>query len=228
MGNKKSRLAIDAIYNAAKLQLSRIEGIEAVSARVPVCSDLINIVAPDFLGEDETVTLCYYSDLLVEIDTADSYYLIESIKKLPRNVQLAVATSIPDLLACAIEEARESRDKLDAIAANYPFPRFANNGYYLEDAIWPPESLSDINPPDEDIRDDLEIGQRVKLVFRFAAEDADRQDNECERIWVEVTAKHADGRYEGTIEDVPHHDAAKCGDSLVFHPHHVAEIGEVE
>lgn len=111
---------------------------------------------------------------------------------------------------------------------NHSFPTFADNGYYLEDAMWLSEFLPDIDPPHADIRENLSVGQYVKLVFRFAGEDSDRQDNECERMWVVVAEQDDDGHYHGTIENDPHHDAAKCGDRLVFHPLHVAEIYEDE
>jgi len=111
---------------------------------------------------------------------------------------------------------------------NHPFPTFAVNGYYLEDAMWLSEFLPDIDPPHADIRENLSVGQYVKLVFRFAGEDSDRQNNECERMWVVVTEQNDDGNYHGTIENDPHHDASNFGDSLVFHPLHVAEIYEGE
>ena len=109
---------------------------------------------------------------------------------------------------------------------NHPFPNFADNGYYLEDAMWLSEFLPDIDPPDEDFRENLPVGQYVKLVFRFADEDSERQDNECERMWVVVAEQDDDGHYHGSIDNDPHHDAAKCGDSLVFHPLHVAQTYE--
>lgn len=111
---------------------------------------------------------------------------------------------------------------------DHPFPTFEEHGYYLEDALWLAEFLPDIDPPDQDIRENLAVGQYVKLVFRFAAEDSDRQDNECERMWVVVTDQDDDGHYHGTLDNDPHHDAIECGDSLVFHPLHVAEIYDDE
>ena len=111
---------------------------------------------------------------------------------------------------------------------NHTFPTFTDIGYYLEDAMWLSEFLPDIDPPDADIRENLSIGQYAKLVFRFAAEDSDREVNECERMWVAVTGLDGDGHYFGTIENDPRHEAAKYGDSLVFHPLHVAEVYDGE
>jgi hypothetical protein len=111
---------------------------------------------------------------------------------------------------------------------DHPFPTFADNGYYLEDAVWLSEYLPDITPPEADVRENLSVGQYVKLVFRFAAEDSDREDNECERMWVIVTGQDDDGYFLGTIENDPHHDAAKYGDALTFHSLHVAAVDDGE
>lgn len=53
---------------------------------------------------------------------------------------------------------------------------------------------------------------------------ADREDGQCERMWVKITRFDEDGYFGGTIENDPQHDAAKYGDRLSFHPLHVAEI----
>lgn len=89
--------------------------------------------------------------------------------------------------------------------------------------MWLSELLPDIDPPGEDIRENLPVGQYVKLVFRFADEDSERQDDECERIWVVVAERDVDGHYHGSIDNDPHHEAARCGDSLVCHSLHIAE-----
>ena len=64
----------------------------------------------------------------------------------------------------------------------------------------------------------------VKLVFRFADETDDREDGQCERMWVKITGFDDDGYFVGTIENDPQHDATKYGEILSFHPLHVAEI----
>ncbi|MCA8988502.1 MAG: hypothetical protein KDA78_12710, partial [Planctomycetaceae bacterium] len=64
---------------------------------------------------------------------------------------------------------------------NHPFPTFEEDGYYLEDAVWMSAYRDDVNPPPEEIRDNLPVGAYVKLLFRFAAENADRQDGQTER-----------------------------------------------
>jgi hypothetical protein len=107
---------------------------------------------------------------------------------------------------------------------NNPFPSFAENGYYLEDAVWLSEYVSDINPPDAELRESLSVGEYVKLVFRFADEESKRLDNQCERMWVKVTAHNDDGNYVGTVENDPQHEAARYGDVVHFHPLQVADI----
>jgi hypothetical protein len=111
---------------------------------------------------------------------------------------------------------------------NNPYPSFAENGFYLEDAVWLSQYLSDINPPDARVRENLMVGNYVKLVFRFADEQSDREDNQCERMWVQVTGYDNDGNYIGTIENDPHHDTARYGDIVYFHPLHVADLSTEE
>lgn len=106
-----------------------------------------------------------------------------------------------------------------------PFPTFADNGYYLEDALWLSKYLTDIQPPPAAVREHLDIASYVKIVFRFAPEDAERADGQCERLWVEVIALDEDnGSYIGRIDNDPHHEAARCSDLVTFHSVHVADL----
>jgi len=108
---------------------------------------------------------------------------------------------------------------------NNPFPTHAENGYYLEDAVWMSEYRDDVNPPPEELRNDLPVGTYVKLLFRFAAEDAQRQDNQTERMWVLITEVDEDENYVGTLENDPSHgDVLACGDTIHFHPLHVMDV----
>lgn len=110
---------------------------------------------------------------------------------------------------------------------NNPFPTFAENGYYLEDAVWMSQHRDDLDPPDEEVRNNLEVGLYVKLLFRFAAEDAERQDGEVERMWVQIAEVDEDENYVGTLENDPLHDQVLlCGETIHFHPLHVAEVLE--
>lgn len=107
---------------------------------------------------------------------------------------------------------------------NHPFPTYDREGYYLEDAVWLSGYLLDVRPPAAEVRDNLRPGQYAKLVFRFAAEDSARADDECERMSVCVTTAGDDGLYVGEIHNDPHHDAATYGDAISFHPLHVAAV----
>ena len=105
-----------------------------------------------------------------------------------------------------------------------PFPTFEEQGYYLEDAVWLSQYLLEIQPPSRDLREDVPTGRYVKLVFRFAAEEADREDGQCERIWVCVIGLDESGYYLGTVENEPQHAAAALGDLIHFHPRHIMDI----
>jgi hypothetical protein len=108
---------------------------------------------------------------------------------------------------------------------NNPFPTHEESGYYLEDAVWMAQYRADVNPPPEDVRNNLPVGTYVKLLFRFAAENAERKDNETERMWVLITELDDDEYYVGTLENDPNHDdVLSFGDTIHFHPLHVMEI----
>lgn len=110
---------------------------------------------------------------------------------------------------------------------NNPFPTYSENDYYIEDAVWMAQYRDDVRPPSEELRDNLEVGTYVKLLFRFAAEDSERRDKQTERMWVLVTDIDEDGNYIGTLENDPHHsNTLACGDTIHFHPLHVMEILE--
>lgn len=123
---------------------------------------------------------------------------------------------------------RATRDSVEAPwvrEKNHPFPTFEEDGYYLEDAVWMSQYRDDVNPPAEEIRNSLTVGTYAKLIFRFAAEDADRQDGEVERMWVRVVALDDDGNYVGELANDPAHDAElSSGDTIHFHPLHVMEV----
>ena len=135
--------------------------------------------------------------------------------------------SLPQLhnLPCGWRATRTSAAHPWAREKNNPFPTFTENGYYLEDAVWTAQYRDDVNPPAEEIRDNLTVGTYVKLLFRFQAEDADRQGYETERMWVHLSELDADGHYIGTLENDPAHDnVLQYGDTIHFHPLHVMEI----
>jgi hypothetical protein len=128
-------------------------------------------------------------------------------------------------LPCGWRATRRSVDVPWVRDKNNPFPTHEENGYYLEDAVWISQYRNDVNPPAEEVRNNLAVGTYVKLFFRFAAEKADRQDGEVERMWVRVAGLDEDENYIGTLESDPVHDQVlNCGDTIHFHPLHVMEV----
>lgn len=120
MLKNKKRFAIEAIYLAAESQLNKLEADEL---EVPVGRELIDIMAPGFLADSDVASLRYdvgTISLLVadESDPADT--LDWSIDELSSNELLAIAASIPKMIACAINEASESGDDSDEVSANNP------------------------------------------------------------------------------------------------------------
>ena len=108
---------------------------------------------------------------------------------------------------------------------HHPFPSFDEDGYYLEDAVLLSEHRDDLKPPSKRRRENCKVGDSVKLLFRFAAEDAPREDNQTERMWVTITNVDDDyGYYTGVIDNEPIHSTAAYGDELQFHPLNIAEI----
>lgn len=119
---------------------------------------------------------------------------------------------------------RDATDQAWNRSKNHPCPTYEENGFYLEDADWLAQFLTDISPPSLEQREQLALGGFVKLVFRFRAEQSERQDYDCERMWVQITGADDQGFYEGTLENEPHHPQAKLGDPVAFHPLHIIEI----
>lgn len=108
---------------------------------------------------------------------------------------------------------------------HHPFPSFDEDGYYLEDAVLLSERRDDLKPPSERRRENCKEGDSVKLLFRFAAEDSPRKDNQTELMWVTITDVDDDnGYYSGVIDSEPNHPATALGDELQFHPRNIAEI----
>src|SRR5262249_23939674 len=128
-------------------------------------------------------------------------------------------------LPCGWRATRLSVDGPWVRNKNNPFPTFEDNGYYLEDAVWISQFCDDVHPPAEEVRNTLVAGTHVKLLFRFAAEKADRHDGEVERMWVRVAGLDEEEYYIGTLENDPVHDQVlRCGDAIHFHPLHVMEV----
>ena len=110
---------------------------------------------------------------------------------------------------------------------NHPFPIFKDNGFYLDDATEYERLYPDLYKiPSTEEREGLEVGASAKLIFRFADEWSERQDNDCERMWTEVLEVDAENvRYRGRLLNQPHlHTAIDAGDELWFHPRHVFSL----
>ena len=106
---------------------------------------------------------------------------------------------------------------------DHPFPVFKDDGFYLDDATAHKEFCE---IPAAGVREGLKEGQLVKLIFRFADEWSERQDNDCERMWVEVLEVDAENVcYRGRLLNQPHlHRDIDKDDELWFHPIHVCAI----
>jgi hypothetical protein len=110
---------------------------------------------------------------------------------------------------------------------NHPFSAFKDDGFYLDDASEYERLYPELYKiPSIEVRKGLEVGKLVKLIFRFADEWSERQDNDCERMWVEVLEVDAENiRYRGRLLNQPHlHTVINEGDELWFHPIHVFAI----
>lgn len=109
----------------------------------------------------------------------------------------------------------------------HPYPVFADDGYYLDDATEYARLYPEIYQiPSEELRETLLVGDTVKLIFRFADEWSPRQDNQCERMWVEVIEIDEENQnYRGRLLNTPHlHTAIAEGHECFFHPVHVFAI----
>ena len=76
---------------------------------MPVCRDLIDIMVPGLLEKDESATLTYYGELRLVIES-EKVSNCESIYDYSNDLRLAVAASIPKLLALAMKDAHQHSD----------------------------------------------------------------------------------------------------------------------
>jgi hypothetical protein len=110
---------------------------------------------------------------------------------------------------------------------NHPFPVFAEDGFYLENAaIYEQFDSQRFRIPTSAERSVLNVGENVKLIFRFAGESAPRMDNDAERMWVEIIeVDREEMRYKGVLRNDPAlHTAIAYGRALWFDPDHVFDI----
>lgn len=77
--------------------------------------------------------------------------------------------------------------------------------------------------PDKNIRESLETGSIVKLVFRMEV-TAGSDELSVERMWVRVTDKHQH-MYEGELDNDPNgSDCISSGQTVFFQACHVIEV----
>jgi hypothetical protein len=76
--------------------------------------------------------------------------------------------------------------------------------------------------PPRELREGLSAGDQVKLVFAFEPRETERGVWNAERMWVDVAGRRPDGRYTGTLANVPCALTELAhGDQVVFGPEHV-------
>lgn len=97
------------------------------------------------------------------------------------------------------------------------------NNWTLEDAEKRNAEFPDtFSIPSKDVRENLEKGSIVKLIFL----PENNEEVEAERLWVEVTDKK-DNVYTGRVDNDPEHiEGLKDGDIVTFEPRHVSAIWE--
>jgi hypothetical protein len=78
--------------------------------------------------------------------------------------------------------------------------------------------------PDRPERERLSVGTRVKLLFLFGREVASRKIVGCERMWVRVMSRDAEG-FVGVLESTPvTSNALRPGAVIDFGPEHIASV----
>ena len=107
-------------------------------------------------------------------------------------------------------------------------PSYENNHYVLDNGEERHnESPESFYIPSRELRDNLKVGDLVKLIFRM--EDKINSENvSVERMWVEIKEKN-NNFYSGTLDNDPNGDVLiKCGLCVNFNAEHVIQIYEEE
>lgn len=107
---------------------------------------------------------------------------------------------------------------------DHPYPEHSEHGYYLIEVASYPSGYPDL--PTQEERENLVEGSLVKLLFRFAAEEAPFGDCDTERMWVHIEHIDTDdGRYCGILDNAPKHAGVITqGDKVWFNASHVFAI----
>ena len=109
---------------------------------------------------------------------------------------------------------------------DHSYPEFNSDGFYLIPVACFVESYPAL--VEESARRSLRLGQTVKLVFRFAHEQAPPTDYDVEWMWVRVTNVDTEsGAYGGILDNDPKFERPiSCGHVLTFNQLHVLNIYE--
>ena len=103
-------------------------------------------------------------------------------------------------------------------------PTYENDHYELDDGeAINFEHPNSFNIPDKILRENLNVNDLVKLIFRM--EKTKGSDGlSVERMWVKVT-KSFNGFYSGTLDNQPiDSDCVNVGQTVYFKPCHVIQI----
>jgi hypothetical protein len=96
--------------------------------------------------------------------------------------------------------------------------------WFLENAL----NLREGNPqtfhlPEKEVRENLSVGQRAKMIFLLPTEDEDGPYYQGERMWVKVVRVNQLG-YSGALESNPITEGSiRTGDEVLFGPEHVID-----
>ena len=107
-------------------------------------------------------------------------------------------------------------------------PNYENDHYELDNG----EEINKEHPesfyiPSRELRDNLQAGDTVKLIFRME-EKINPDEVAVERMWVEINNKEG-SFYTGTLDNDPNGEVfIECGLSVNFKAEHVIQIYEEE
>ena len=105
-------------------------------------------------------------------------------------------------------------------------PTFEEHGWELESAEERHAQAPDtFQIPDQEERGNLQVNQRVQLLFLFIVAASDgTPEIQCEKMWVTIDLA-SQGRYQGTLNSRPASSGAVApGDLISFRPQHVASV----
>jgi hypothetical protein len=105
--------------------------------------------------------------------------------------------------------------------------RISRDGWTLDDGEEVHrESPTTFYLPPAEIRESLQPGQLVKLIFRISLVDEDQSESvQVERMWVIVENNLLDGTYSGILDNDPYCTRdIQAGMKVIFNPKHVIQV----